>query len=176
MKKENIILIGMPACGKSTLGVLLAKQLGYDFIDTDLLMQKRAGKILQRVLDEDGREAFSLLENQTLSALTAQHTVIATGGSAVYHEEAMRHLATLGHIVYLEVPFSFLEKRLGNLAVRGVLRRPGQSLSDLYEERRVLYERYAEYTFPETDGDQERTTDENLCRLLAEVQAILRKA
>ncbi len=176
MKSNNIVLIGMPASGKSTLGVLLAKQLGYDFVDADLLIQRSAGKILQRVLDEDGAEAFAALESGVLCSLSYENTVIATGGSAVYHADAMRHLSEIGHIVYLKIPFSFLERRLGNLAVRGVLRRPGQSLADLFEERRALYEKYAEYTFCETDGERERTMDENIGRLTAEVKALLDRA
>ena len=163
---NNIILIGMPSSGKSTLGVLLAKLAGYDFIDTDLLIQKRAGKRLQCILDEDGKDAFMRLEEEVLCSLATERTVIATGGSAVYHPEAMTHLASLGKIVYLRVPYAFIERRLQNLATRGVVMAKGETLASLYASRAPLYEKYAALTLDEGKDGKERDMSENAAELL----------
>lgn len=145
---ENIILIGMPGAGKSTLGVVLAKILGYQFIDADLLIQSKLDKTLQKIIDACGPDGFIEVENEVLCTLSASHAIIATGGSAVYSDEAMKHLASIGTVVYLKVSYEELESRLGGLHERGVVMKNGMgmSLSDLYEERLPLYEKYADVT------------------------------
>lgn len=145
---ENIILIGMPGAGKSTLGVVLAKILGYEFIDADLLIQSKLDKTLQKIIDACGPDGFIEVENEVLCTLSASHAIIATGGSAVYSDEAMKHLSSIGTVVYLQVSYEELESRLGGLHERGVVMKNGMgmSLSDLYEERLPLYEKYADLT------------------------------
>ena len=140
----SIILIGMPSCGKSTLGVLLAKKLGYEFIDSDLCIQKKHGKLLHELIAEHGNEGFLAIESEVNCAMDAQNAIIATGGSAVYSEAAMRHLATLGKIVYIHISYEEMEVRLGDFAHRGVVMPAGYTLRDLYDERAALYERYAD--------------------------------
>ena len=162
---NNIILIGMPSSGKSTLGVLLAKLLGYDFLDTDLLLQKRAGRHLQDILNEDGPSRFCALEEEALLSIDCERTVIATGGSAVYSDKGMAHLSTLGTVVYLYVPFSIVEERLYNLPSRGVVMKKGETLLSLYKEREALYEKHASVTFDETEGGVARSMAENVSAL-----------
>ncbi|MBQ3063782.1 MAG: shikimate kinase [Clostridia bacterium] len=147
--KNNIILIGMPAAGKSTVGVLLAKSLGYRFLDTDILIQEKTGRLLHEIIAADGLDRFLEIESDVLSALDTQKTVIATGGSAVYGKAAMAHLKKLGHVIYLKISFASLTERLGDYVNRGVVLRPGMTLSDLYLEREALYERYADATVDE---------------------------
>ena len=142
----SIILIGMPSCGKSTLGVLLAKKLGYEFVDSDLLIQKKHGKLLHELIEQQGNDAFLALEAETNCSIEARDAVIATGGSAVYSQAAMEHLSTLGKIVYIQISYEEMEARLGDYAHRGVIMPAGFTLHDLYEQRRVLYERYADVT------------------------------
>ena len=142
----SVILIGMPSCGKSTLGVLLAKKLGLEFIDSDLLIQKKHGKLLHELIAEHGNEAFLALEAEVNCAITEQNAVIATGGSAVYSQEAMAHLSTLGKIVYIKISYEEMAARLGDYAHRGVIMPAGYTLRDLYDERTALYERYADVT------------------------------
>lgn len=151
--KSNIVLIGMPGSGKSTLGVVLAKVLGYDFIDADILIQSHADRTLQKIIDSLGPMGFIEVENDVLCDIEAERTVISTGGSAVYSDEAMKHLAEIGTVVYLKVSLEELRSRLGGLHERGVVMKDGMgmSLDDLYEEREPLYEQYAEVTL-ETDG------------------------
>ncbi len=153
----NVILIGMPSAGKSTVGVVLAKVLGLDFIDTDLLIQSRTGRRLEEIIRERGVDAFLDLEGEVCAALEARNAVIATGGSVVYREAAMEHLRRLGTLVYLQVDYAELERRLTDAAERGVALREGQTLRDLYEERRVLYERWARLRVPEGEMDLEQT-------------------
>lgn len=150
---DNVILIGMPGAGKSTLGVVLAKILGYEFIDADLLIQSKLDKTLQKIIDACGPDGFIEVENEVLCTLSAKRAVIATGGSAVYSDEAMKHLGSLGTIVYLRVSYEELESRLGGLHERGVVMKNGigMSLHDLFEERRPLYEQYADVTI-DIDG------------------------
>ncbi len=145
---ENIILIGMPGAGKSTLGVVLAKILGYEFIDADLLIQGKLDKTLQKIIDACGPDGFIEVENEVLCTLSTSHAIIATGGSAVYSDEAMKHLSSIGTVVYLQVSYEELENRLGGLYERGVVMKNGigMSLADLYEERVPLYEKYADLT------------------------------
>ena len=151
MERSNIVLIGMPGSGKSTVGVLLAKALGYDFVDTDLLIQLREGCTLEELLRRKGIDAFLDIEGEVCAALEAENTVIATGGSAVYREHAMERLRADGRLVYLQVELPELTRRLSDLAGRGVALREGQTLADLYTERIALYERWADLTVAEGD-------------------------
>ena len=153
MKKDNIILIGMPGAGKSTLGVLLARSLNYRFMDTDLLIQEREGRLLCEIIAEEGMERFLEIEGDVNAGIEAEHTVIAPGGSAIYSEKAMRHFSEIGTVVYLHVPLTELSKRFGDLKRRGVVLKEGQSLETLFEERRVYYERYAKVTVDVTKED-----------------------
>ena len=142
----NIVLIGMPGSGKSTVGVLLAKALGMEFIDTDVLLQAREGRLLQRMIDEDGIDAFLGYEEAAILSLSCENTVVATGGSVVYSDRAVAHLKALGTLVYLHLPAEPLVERLTNLATRGVALRPGQSIQSLFMERDPLYVRAADVT------------------------------
>ncbi|EOS76462.1 MAG: shikimate kinase [Lachnospiraceae bacterium] len=144
--KNNIILIGMPGSGKSTVGVVLAKKLGFQFIDSDLVIQEQSGKLLYQLIEELGEAGFLVLENKINAQIQADKSVIATGGSAVYGEEAMRHFKKTGTVVYLKLPYEELEVRLGDLHKRGVVIKKGSSLRELYEERTPLYEKYADIT------------------------------
>lgn len=143
---HNLILIGMPGCGKSTVGVVLAKALGMDFIDSDLVIQKVEGKRLSEIIDERGDAGFREVENRVNAGLTAENSIIATGGSVVYGEEAMRHLKNIGTVVYLRLSCEAIEERLGDLHARGVSIQPGWTLRDLYNERCPLYEKWADVT------------------------------
>lgn len=143
---NNITLIGMPGAGKSTVGIVLAKVLGFDFIDSDLLIQKEEGKLLWQIIEEQGSDGFARIEERVNSSINVSHTVIATGGSVVYSEAAMNHLREISTVVYLKVACHTLTRRLGDLSKRGVTFRPGQTLQDLYAERIPLYEKYAHVT------------------------------
>ena len=138
---KNIILIGMPACGKSVTGVILAKSLKMNFIDADLLIQERAGKSLQDIINADGTETFKSIEEEVLNAINVKNTVIATGGSAVYYDSAMRHLKENGVVVYIEASLATIKKRLKNIRTRGVAMEKGQTIDSLYEMRVPLYEK-----------------------------------
>ena len=133
--KNNIVLIGMPGVGKSTVGVILAKVLGYQFVDADLLIQKSEGKLLKDIIAEKGTDGFIEVENRVNASIQAENTIIATGGSVIYGKEAMAHLKEIGTVVYLHVPFATLEKRLADIKGRGVVLKEGQTLYDLYLER-----------------------------------------
>lgn len=148
--KSNIVLIGMPGCGKSTVGVVLAKNLGYRFVDVDLVIQEREGRLLSEILDEEGIEGFMQAEERACLSIDTEKTVIATGGSAVYGEAGMRHLKEIGTVVYIRLGYEEIEHRLGDLHKRGVVMKNGMTLRDLYNERAPLYDRYAEIT---CDGD-----------------------
>ena len=143
-EKRNLILIGMPGAGKSTIGVLLAKQLGTAFLDTDILIQTGEGSYLQDLISRHGIGGFREIEERYLLGVPADCGVVATGGSAVYSGKAMAHLKSLGPAVYLQIGLEPLKARLGSLSERGVLRMPGQTIDMLYEERRPLYEKYAD--------------------------------
>ena len=144
----NIVLIGMPGCGKSTVGVVLAKTTGLSFLDTDLLIQDREQLLLQQVIDAKGLSYFMKAEEEALCSVQCDNTVIATGGSAVYSEQAMRHLKSLGVVVYISLSLQEVEKRLNNLATRGVAGAADKSLAELYAERIPLYEQYADFIIP----------------------------
>lgn len=146
MKDNNIILIGMPGVGKSTVGVVLAKKLGYSFVDADLVIQSWEGKLLHEIIAERGVEGFWMLEEVMGESIEAQRTVIATGGSAVYGENAMAHYKQTGTVVYLSLPLEGIRERLGDLTERGVTLKEGQDLDGLYAERQPLYEKYADIT------------------------------
>lgn len=143
---KNIVLIGMPGAGKSTIGVILAKALLYAFTDTDLIIQSKYGMSLSEIINKDGTEAFLKIENDVIASCTFSNCVVATGGSAVYGEEAMKKLRETGTVVYLKLPVSELEKRLSNIHTRGVAMKKGETIADLYEKRRPLYEKYADIT------------------------------
>lgn len=147
-EKNNVVLIGMPGAGKSTLGVVLAKILNYDFVDADLVIQNQCDKTLQKIIDACGPEGFIEVENQVLSGIRAEHSIISTGGSAIYSDEAMTHLTEIGTVVYLKISYDQLVHRLSDLRERGVVMKDGigMSLRDLYDERKPLYEKYAEIT------------------------------
>ena len=158
MKKrfENITLIGMPASGKSMVGVFLAKRLGYSFVDVDILIQEKENRLLKEIIAEDGLEGFLKVENEVNRQLQARRSVIAPGGSVIYGKEAMEHLKEISTVVYLKLSYEEVKKRLGNLVDRGVALKDGMTLLDLYNERIPYYERYADITMEEagkTAGD-----------------------
>lgn len=139
----NITLIGMPGAGKSTVGVVLAKRIGMDFVDTDLIIQKEYNKTLSEIIDAKGIEGFKKVENDVISKLELDNTIIATGGSAVYGKEAMKHLRDISKVVYIELTEENIEDRLGDLNERGVVLEDGETLQELYDERIPLYKKYA---------------------------------
>ena len=153
---DNSILIGMPSCGKSTLGRILAKELGYGYVDTDDIIIRQNGCPLRDILDAEGVDGFVRREEEAICSVQAQRTVIATGGSAIYSEKAMAHLKTLGRVVYLCLTFDEVERRLGDLHARGVAIAPGSTLQDLFNERVPLYEKYADLTVHIRDGNSVR--------------------
>lgn len=141
---SNIILIGMPGVGKSTVGVVLAKHMGYQFLDSDLVIQEREGRLLHEIISENGTKGFLAIEDRINASIETDKAVIATGGSAVYGQKAMEHFVDMGRVVYLSLPYNELEERLGDLNERGVVLQPGQSLRQLFEERKPLYEKYGD--------------------------------
>lgn len=143
---NNIILIGMPGAGKSTVGVVLAKKMGYCFVDSDLVIQERTKKLLHEIITEKGQQGFLEIENQINASLELENTVLATGGSAIYGKEAMEHLKKIGTVVYLRLSHRTIATRLGDFHERGVALKKGQTLLDLYEERIPYYEEYADIT------------------------------
>lgn len=148
---DNIVLIGMPGAGKSTVGVILAKVLGMDFVDTDLEIQRTSGRLLQEIIDEDGIAGFLGVEEQTVLRGSYHRAVIATGGSVVYSKKIMAHLMEISIVVYLKVGLSILQKRINNMATRGIAMHKSQTLNDIFAERTPLYEQYADITI-ECDG------------------------
>lgn len=144
--KKNVTLIGMPGAGKSTIGVVLAKILGYDFVDSDLLIQKEEGRRLWEIMRDEGTDGFNRIEERVNSQINVSESVIATGGSVIYGPQAMAHLREISTVVYLQVTCPVLKHRLGDLTQRGVVLKPGQTLDSLYDERIPLYEKYAHVT------------------------------
>ncbi len=141
---KNIVLIGMPGCGKSTVGVVLAKILGYRFLDSDLVIQEQEDRLLSDIIEQEGVDGFNEIENRINASINVKKTVIATGGSVVYGKDAMEHFKDIGIIVYIKLPYDDIKHRLGDLAKRGVSIKEGQTLRDLYNERLPLYEKYAD--------------------------------
>ena len=166
----NVCLIGMPGVGKSTVGVILAKKLGCDYVDADLVIQRREKRLLSRIIDEDGIDGFLRIENEVCTMLAdTEDAVIATGGSAVYGREAMERFRENGTVVYLEASLPTLQKRLSDLKGRGVVLREGQTLEDLYRERIPLYEQYADITVNEDGKDLEETMETVLHALRSDI-------
>lgn len=159
---KNIIFIGMPASGKSTVGVVVAKRLGYDFIDTDLLIQKQEKRLLKEIIADMGNDGFLAIENQVNREVEAEHAVISPGGSVVYCKEAMEHFKEIGKIVYLKVSYETINGRISNAKNRGVVLKEGQTLRDLYDERTKLFEKYADYVVSEDGLRLEETIDKVL--------------
>lgn len=155
--KNNIVLIGMPGVGKSTVGVILAKVLGYSFLDTDLVIQEKEQKILSEIIKENGVDGFIKIENKINSEIIAQKSVIATGGSVVYGEDAMNNLKNIGIVIYLKQDLNHIRERVKNIQGRGVVLKQNQSFEDLYNERVKLYEKYADITIEEGNMDVEDT-------------------
>ena len=165
---SNIILTGMPGVGKSTVGVILAKMLGYRFLDSDLLIQEKEGMLLCEIIEKSGADGFIEIENRHNASICAERTVIATGGSAVYGQQAMAHFHEIGTVVYLKTAYEVVKQRLLDIRGRGVVLKPGQNLADIYEERVPLYEQYADITVDATTLDIEHTVQilyEKICFL-----------
>lgn len=160
---NNIILIGMPASGKSTVGVILAKMLGMDFIDSDLVIQKRAGKKLKNIILERGLDGFLDFEMESCLLIDVKNTVIATGGSVVYHPATMEHFKKIGTIIYLDISYEELLKRLDDVKQRGVVLKPDQTVKDMFHERLPLYKKYADICIPEGTGGIEETVHKINC-------------
>lgn len=154
---DNLVLIGMPGCGKSTVGVVLAKILGWDFVDVDLVIQKQNGRRLQDIIQAEGNEAFLEREADAVESLDCAHTVIATGGSAVLNPRGLQKLRELGRLVYLSHPYEEIARRIPNLATRGITLAPGQTLKDLYDYRTPIYERVADLTVDASSYTIEQT-------------------
>ena len=169
--KNNIVLIGMPGVGKSTIGVILAKVLGYQFVDADLLIQQQEGKLLKDIIADVGTEGFIQVENRVNASIQAEKTIIATGGSVVYGKEAMEHLKSIGTVIYLKVSFEILQKRLADIKGRGVVLKEGQDLCALFEERAPFYENYADIEISEEDLSVEETV-EKLVEILQNLNSI----
>lgn len=162
---ENVVLTGMPSAGKSTIGIILAKVLGYSFIDSDILIQEREQKLLKDIIAKEGIHGFLAIENSVNKGIETSHAVIATGGSAVYGEEAMNHFMENDIVIYIKLSYETIQKRLRNIRQRGVVLRPGQTLLDLYHERCPLYEKYA-HIIVEADGlNQEELLEKILIQL-----------
>ena len=157
--KTNITLIGMPSAGKSTIGVLLAKRLGYSFIDADILIQVTEGRLLKDIIAQEGMDGFLAVENRVNAGIKASRSVIAPGGSVIYGREAMEHLKEISTVVYLKMSYEELERRVGDVVDRGVALKEGMTLRDLYEERTAYYERYADLTIDEEGMTPGQTVD-----------------
>lgn len=157
--KSNITLIGMPASGKSTVGVLLAKRLGYSFVDVDIVIQEQEGRLLKEIIEQEGMEGFLQVEDRVNRELDVKRSIIAPGGSVIYGAQAMEHLKAISTVVYLRLSYEEVEARLGDLKDRGVALKDGMTLRDLYEERVPLYERYADIIVDETGKTPGSTVD-----------------
>ncbi len=160
---DNIVLIGMPGAGKSTIGVILAKVLGMNFIDSDLLIQEQEGLLLKDIIEREGQEGYIAIENQVNRDISVDNTVIATGGSVAYCPEAMEHFRETSKVVYIKLSYDTIRKRLGNIRQRGVVLKDGQTLLDLYEERCPLYEKYA-HIIADAEGLGIEETMEKICK------------
>lgn len=159
MDNENIVLIGMPGSGKSTCGVLVAKAMLKNFFDTDLLLQGLEQSRLQDIINQNGTDYFISAEEKAILSLDIHAAVIATGGSVVYSEQAMKHLKTLGKVIYLQLSYDVMHGRIKNITTRGVVMKKGSSLQDMYNERAALYEKYADYTINCDNDTIEQTVE-----------------
>ena len=159
--KKNLIFIGMPAVGKSTVGVVVAKRLGMQFVDTDLLIQEQEDRLLREIIADVGEEGFLKIENQVNRDLDVKNAVISPGGSVIYCEEAMRHFKEIGTVVYLKASYQTIKRRIRSPKKRGVVLKEGQTFRDLYNERTKLFEMYADITISE-DGCRIEQTIENV--------------
>lgn len=157
--KSNITLIGMPSAGKSTIGVLLAKRLGYSFVDADILIQEKEGRLLKEIIAQEGMDGFLQVENRVNASIQTARSVIAPGGSVIYGKEAMEHLKEISTVVYLKMSYKELERRVGDVVDRGVALKEGMTLRDLYDERTAYYERYADITIDEEGLTPGQTVD-----------------
>ncbi len=157
--KPNITMIGMPSSGKSTIGVLLAKRLGYSFVDVDIVIQERENRLLKEIIAAEGMDGFLKVENRINASLDVKKSVIAPGGSVIYGKEAMEHLKKISEIVYLKMDYQEMERRIGNVVDRGVALKEGMTLRDLYNERVPLYEKYADITVDERGKTPGETVD-----------------
>lgn len=167
MKKTNLIFIGMPSVGKSTVGVVVAKRLRMQFIDTDLLIQEQEKKLLREIIEEKGEEGFLKIENQVNCSVNVENAVISPGGSVIYCEEAMKHFRETGIVIYLQASYQTIKRRIRNPRRRGVVLKEGQTLHDLYDERTRLFEKYADITISE-DG---RRLEQTIGQVLQAVKA-----
>ena len=158
--KPNITMIGMPSSGKSTIGVLLAKRLGFSFVDVDIVIQEKEGRLLKEIIADEGMDGFLEVENRINAGLDVRLSVIAPGGSVIYGEEAMKHLKEISEVVYLKMSYEEMERRIGNVVDRGVALKPGFTLRDLYNERVPLYEKYADIVIDEAGKTPGDTVDE----------------
>lgn len=172
----NIVFIGMPGAGKSTLGVLVAKALGLNYMDTDLIIQQQEGRLLQEIIDTDGLEKFLQIEAAIVAGLKLQNCVIATGGSVIYSEKAMRALKQGGQIFYLHVPYKEIARRLKDLTTRGIVIKKGKSLQDTYEERVPLYHQYADQIIDCTDKNMEDCVSEIVARIKGSYSISIRES
>lgn len=170
--KKNIVLIGMPGVGKSTIGVVLAKNLGYHFLDSDLLIQEETEKLLQQLIDDYGIDRFLAIEDDINASICVEKTVIATGGSAIFGQEAMKHFQKTGIIIYLQLSYESINERLGDLKKRGVTLRENQTLLDLYYERKPYYEKYANILI----DCEKKSIREIVCEIATEVMKITEKS
>ena len=173
--KNNITLIGMPSAGKSTVGVLLAKRLGYSFLDVDIVIQEKTGKLLKEIIKEQGMDGFMGVENRINAEVDTSRAVIAPGGSVIYGKEAMENLKSLGLVVYLKISYEELCRRLGDVVDRGVVLKEGMTLKDLYEGRCEYFERYADITMDEEGKSLGRVVDELREEMEARGYSLLKK-
>ncbi|MDX2493932.1 MAG: shikimate kinase [Desulfuromusa sp.] len=167
MERNNIILIGMPGAGKSTVGVILAKRIGFHFIDTDLLIQAQEKCRLQQIIDTQGLENFRKIEEQMLLNLHAQHSVIATGGSVIYSEPGLKALGKSGYLIYLQIALPDLQQRIVDMGQRGLVMSKGQTFEQLYQERTPLYEKFAAVTIACAEINADRVAakiEKEICR------------
>lgn len=172
---KNIVLIGMPGVGKSTSGVILAKVMNYDFLDSDLVIQQQTKKLLKEIIREEGIDGFNAVENQINAGIDVENTVIATGGSVIFGADAMAHFKETGIVVYLRISYDQLDKRLGDLDERGVVHKEGQTLRDIYDERTRLYEKYADVTVDLDGKDVAATVDAVVAQLAEKYPSIICK-
>ena len=164
---NNIVLIGMPSCGKSTVGVLLAKQLGDRSLDSDILIQEKCGMLLHEIIETEGLNGFLKIEGEVNRSIQTDRTVISTGGSVVYSDDAMKHLKSIGKVIYIKISYETLCTRLGDYVHRGVVMPKGYTLLDMYNERKKLYEKYADFILDEGDDSINKTL-ERIARMCAD--------